>query len=61
MSRTEDSAGAQAANGTEAKAGIGAKITELREALLLSPEDLAERCGCDLAVINDLEAGALAP
>ena len=61
MSRTEDSAVAQAASGTEAKAGVGAKITELREALLLSPEDLAERCGCDVSVINDLEEGALAP
>jgi transcriptional regulator with XRE-family HTH domain len=40
---------------------IGAKITELRESLLLSPEDLAERCGCDIQVIKDLEAGALAP
>jgi len=61
MSKSEDSAEAQVAAGTEAKAGVGAKITELREALLLSPEDLAERCDCDVAVINDLEAGALAP
>ncbi|MDR3136124.1 MAG: XRE family transcriptional regulator [Coriobacteriales bacterium] len=40
---------------------IGAKITELREALLLSPEDLAERCGCAVQVITDLEGGQLAP
>jgi len=61
MSKTEDSADARATVETEAKAGVGAKITELREALLLSPEDLAERCDCDVSVINDLEAGALAP
>lgn len=61
MSKTQESAATQVAAGTEAKAGIGAKITELREALLLSPEDLAERAGCDVSVINDLEAGALAP
>jgi transcriptional regulator with XRE-family HTH domain len=40
---------------------IGRKITELREALMLAPEDLAERCSCDVQVIEDLEAGALAP
>ena len=40
---------------------IGRKMTELREALMLSPEALAERCDCDLKVINDLEAGELAP
>lgn len=50
----------QTAN-TEAKGAIGAKITELREALLLSPEDLAERCGCEIEVIRDIEAGALTP
>jgi len=61
MSKTEESTAAQAAVETKEKAGVGAKITELREALLLSPDDLAERCGCDVAVINDLEAGALAP
>ncbi|MDR2493513.1 MAG: cupin domain-containing protein [Coriobacteriales bacterium] len=42
-------------------APIGAKITELRESLLLTPEQLAERCGCDVKVINDLEAGSMAP
>ena len=61
MSKTEDPVAAQVATGKEAKASVGAKITELRESLLLSPEELAERCGCDLAVILDLEAGALAP
>jgi len=40
---------------------VGAKITELRESLMLTPEQLAERCGCDVSIINDLEAGALAP
>jgi transcriptional regulator with XRE-family HTH domain len=74
MSKTEEStqatATAASATSTTATAStdtgaegapLGAKITELREALLLSPEDLAERCGCDVAVIHDLEAGALAP
>ncbi|MDR0501464.1 MAG: XRE family transcriptional regulator [Coriobacteriales bacterium] len=40
---------------------IGAKITELRTSLMLSPDDLAQRSGCDVKVINDLEKGALAP
>ncbi len=61
MSKTEVVATATQAKDSEAKGSIGAKITELREALLLSPEDLAERCGCDIAIIKDLEAGALAP
>jgi transcriptional regulator with XRE-family HTH domain len=45
----------------EAVTNIGRKMTELREALLLSTDDLAERCGCDVQVIKDLEAGELAP
>ena len=61
MSKTQESSASQEAKGAVANAGIGAKITELRESLLLSPEDLAERAGCDVSVINDLEAGALAP
>lgn len=61
MSKTEESSKAPMAKDTGAEGSIGAKITELREALLLSPEDLAERCGCEVAVIKDLEAGALAP
>jgi transcriptional regulator with XRE-family HTH domain len=40
---------------------IGRKITELREALLLSPEDLAERCGADVATIKGIEAGDIVP
>ncbi len=40
---------------------IGAKITTLRESLQLSQEDLAERCDCDLEVIQGLEDGQLAP
>jgi transcriptional regulator with XRE-family HTH domain len=40
---------------------IGRKITELREALLLSPEDLAERCGADVATIRGIEAGDIVP
>jgi transcriptional regulator with XRE-family HTH domain len=40
---------------------IGRKITELREALLLSPEQLAERSGAELAVIKGIEAGEIIP
>jgi transcriptional regulator with XRE-family HTH domain len=40
---------------------IGGKITALREALQLSAADLAERCGCEVTVIEGLEAGELAP
>lgn len=61
MSRTEVSPSANKAGAAGAHNSIGAKITELRESLLLSPEDLAERCGCSLAVIQGLEAGEIAP
>jgi transcriptional regulator with XRE-family HTH domain len=40
---------------------IGIKITTLRESLNLTPEELAERSGCDVLVIEQLEAGDLAP
>lgn len=40
---------------------IGAKITTLRESLQLSQADLAQRCGCDLSIIQGLEDGQLAP
>jgi transcriptional regulator with XRE-family HTH domain len=40
---------------------IGRKITELREALLLSPEQLAERCGADVETIKGIEAGDIIP
>ena len=40
---------------------IGAKITSLRESLQLSQADLAERCECDVSVIQGLEDGQLAP
>ena len=40
---------------------IGIKITTLRESLGLTSEELAERSGCDLIVIQQLEAGDLAP
>ena len=42
-------------------APLGAKIKELRESLMLTSEQLAERCSCDQKLIDDLEAGALAP
>ena len=40
---------------------IGAKITTLRESLSLSVDELAERSGCESAVIVALESGAVAP
>lgn len=40
---------------------IGSKITTLRESLQLSREKLAERCDCDVSVIEGLEGGQLAP
>lgn len=36
---------------------LGDKIATLREAHHLSTQDLADRCGCDVAVIEGLEAG----
>lgn len=38
---------------------LGSKITTLREAHHLSAQDLADRCQCDLSVIEGLEAGEL--
>ena len=35
---------------------LGKKITTLREAHHLSAQDLADRCSCDLSVIEGLEA-----
>ena len=40
---------------------LGNKIKSLREALHLSQEGLAERCGVELDMIEGLEAGELAP
>lgn len=40
---------------------IGTKITTLRESLRLSQSELAERCDCDVSVIQGLEDGQLAP
>jgi transcriptional regulator with XRE-family HTH domain len=40
---------------------IGAKLTTLRETLGLSVADLAQRCDCDAALIENLESGAVAP
>ena len=40
---------------------IGTKISTLREAHHLSQQDLADRCGCELATIAGLEAGELPP
>jgi transcriptional regulator with XRE-family HTH domain len=39
----------------------GAKLTTLRDSLGLTVEQLAERSGCDVVVIEQLEAGELAP
>lgn len=43
------------------KASIGEKIIALREANNLTQEELALRCDCDLKVIEQLEAGSIAP
>jgi len=40
---------------------IASKIVTVRESLGLSAADLAERSGCDITVIEQLEAGELAP
>ena len=40
---------------------LGTKITTLRTAHHLSSQDLADRCGCDVSVIEELEAGELPP
>lgn len=39
----------------------GKKITSLREAHHLSIKDLADRCSCDVDVIEQLEAGEVPP
>lgn len=40
---------------------LGRKIETLRQAHHLSVQDLADRCGCDVSVIEGLEAGQLPP
>ena len=40
---------------------LGRKITTLREAHHLTCQDLADRCGCDVTVIEKLEAGEVPP
>ena len=40
---------------------LGNKIVTLRTAHHLSSQDLADRCGCDVSVIEGLEAGELPP
>lgn len=40
---------------------LGKKITALREAHYLSIKDLADRCSCDVDVIEQLEAGEVPP
>ena len=40
---------------------LGRKITTLREAHHLSVQDLAQRCGCEVEVIEKLEAGEVPP
>lgn len=39
----------------------GAKLTTLRDSLGLTVDQLAERSGCDVVVIEQLEAGEIAP
>lgn len=43
------------------KSRIASKITTVRESLGLSAAELAERSGCELVMIEQLEAGELAP
>ncbi len=45
----------------ETKNRLGRKITTLRTAHHLSAQDLADRCGCDVSVIEGLEGGGLPP
>lgn len=40
---------------------LGNKITTLREAHHLSVQDLADRCSCDVEIVEGLEAGKLPP
>lgn len=40
---------------------LGKKITTLREAHHLTAQDLADRCSCDVSVIEGLEGGELPP
>ena len=40
---------------------LGHKIVTLREAHRLSQQDLADRCGCDVSAIAELEAGEVPP
>lgn len=40
---------------------LGSKIATLRDSLGLSVEQLAERCACEVSVIEKLEAGEVAP
>ena len=42
-------------------ARIGEKVATVRESLGLSCEDLAERSGCDVVVIERIEAGEIVP
>ncbi|HEY5506453.1 MAG TPA: XRE family transcriptional regulator, partial [Coriobacteriia bacterium] len=42
-------------------ARIGDKVATVRESLGLSREDLAERSGCDVLVIERIEAGEIVP
>ena len=40
---------------------LGKKITTLREAHHLSAQDLADRCSCDVKLVQQLEAGEVPP
>ena len=41
--------------------GVGKKVATVRESLSISVEELAERSGCEVALIRRIEAGELAP
>jgi transcriptional regulator with XRE-family HTH domain len=46
---------------SEQDSRLGSKITTLRESLGLSAAELAERCDCEVIVIEQLESGDIAP
>jgi transcriptional regulator with XRE-family HTH domain len=44
-----------------AEDGVGMKVVTVRESLGISVEELAERSGCEVALIRRIEAGELVP
>src|SRR5512147_3207573 len=44
-----------------AEDGVGKKVATVRESLGISVEELAERSGCEAALVRRIEAGELVP